>query len=372
MPSPYSGSAVPLCPVVCFADQENIIPLLLSSLHQRRNLQCTLPIVGVMYAPDVGICQVILGYQSESDRPRFYLAMAGRGAAGSSEGVFDLRSPADMFALAWSIVEIVSQLSCSYLEDNTAMGEDGPVSSVDTGSAWRADRVIRDRSWSEHFDVRFALWHGALLQLGRLSKRDAESGRESSLVREQRRERGQWQPDPVQHSVSTTRLLESKLSWKLNLEHPGIADWSLHHHALTVPFVPHGSSFAHFKFRGRLEDMFAMLYPGTSEPQYRANRPIALQSSGMPPLVSRFIRCDATAALFIATIISEVMLGAPMFLEETMPCYRTPWEELLDFPVAPGSGENEPRLAYHPLAHIKGLATTDSYSYRCASFNLTS
>ncbi|KAI1787520.1 hypothetical protein LXA43DRAFT_1098239 [Ganoderma leucocontextum] len=59
---------VPLIPVVCVADHENIIPLLCSALHQRKVLgHQDFPVLGLFRHPqDSDVFQVVIGWLEES------------------------------------------------------------------------------------------------------------------------------------------------------------------------------------------------------------------------------------------------------------------------------------------------------------------
>ncbi|KAI0631579.1 hypothetical protein C8Q77DRAFT_1127728 [Trametes polyzona] len=90
----------PLLPVICIADENNLVPLVLAALHQRLVLCYEVPVVGIMYSAATEACQVMIGWPIVG-KSELHVAVGDPGvAAERALGVFDLDSIAGSYALA--------------------------------------------------------------------------------------------------------------------------------------------------------------------------------------------------------------------------------------------------------------------------------
>ena len=56
----------PLVPMLCAADEDNIIPIMCGALTQRSHLRCDYPVVGIVYPARGSIGRILLGWSDDS------------------------------------------------------------------------------------------------------------------------------------------------------------------------------------------------------------------------------------------------------------------------------------------------------------------
>lgn len=66
-PSPFHPK--PLVPLLCVADERNIIPIVCSTLHQRRALGRDAPVVGILLPKSGSTCEVLFAWMEQEPRP---------------------------------------------------------------------------------------------------------------------------------------------------------------------------------------------------------------------------------------------------------------------------------------------------------------
>ena len=67
-PSPFYPR--PLVPLLCVGDEQNIVPLMCSALHQRRALgRADVPVVGILLPGSGSTCEVLFGWVEKGPRP---------------------------------------------------------------------------------------------------------------------------------------------------------------------------------------------------------------------------------------------------------------------------------------------------------------
>ena len=67
LPTPFYPA--PLVPLLCAADEDDILPLMCAALHQRHALGLDTPVVGLLLPRDSGVrarCEVLLGWMELS------------------------------------------------------------------------------------------------------------------------------------------------------------------------------------------------------------------------------------------------------------------------------------------------------------------
>ena len=71
---PFPFYPKPLVPVLCVADEWNIVPLMCSALHQRRMLALDVPVVGVLLSrTSPPRCEVLFGWMEREVRTGYSL-----------------------------------------------------------------------------------------------------------------------------------------------------------------------------------------------------------------------------------------------------------------------------------------------------------
>ncbi|KAK0476391.1 hypothetical protein IW261DRAFT_1609579 [Armillaria novae-zelandiae] len=98
-------------PFLCIADEENIIPLVKSTVYQRYTWRISEPVVGVMLSETGCIGRVVMGWtdgQSDSDHvlPRIRIAYSDDRCPNSSLGIYDLTDPVSTIQLAQFILSL--------------------------------------------------------------------------------------------------------------------------------------------------------------------------------------------------------------------------------------------------------------------------
>ncbi|KAK0476392.1 hypothetical protein IW261DRAFT_1609580 [Armillaria novae-zelandiae] len=98
-------------PFLCIADEENIIPLMKSTVYQRYTWRISEPVVGIMLSETGYIGRVVMGWAdgwSDSDHvlPRIRIAYSDDCCPNSSLGIYDLTDPVSTIQLAQFILSL--------------------------------------------------------------------------------------------------------------------------------------------------------------------------------------------------------------------------------------------------------------------------
>ncbi|KAI0695686.1 hypothetical protein C8T65DRAFT_743897 [Cerioporus squamosus] len=135
LPSPFYPS--PLVPLLCVANEGNIVPLMCSALYQRRVLALDVPVVGILLPRSGPLrCELLFGWVERQVRtgcslPRTHIVARNL--------VMDLQSPHDVSRLVEFLARLDPYLAQSILESRH--GVVFPAASERT-LAWRADSQL--------------------------------------------------------------------------------------------------------------------------------------------------------------------------------------------------------------------------------------
>ncbi|KAI0349813.1 hypothetical protein OH77DRAFT_1431642 [Trametes cingulata] len=256
---------VPLVPLVVVADEDDIISLMCSSLHQRRTLGVLTPVLGVAYTPTKHICCILFGWLSVDQVPATAIesswatiALPSKSATSPCEGVFDLHSPAE----ARSFILFLQQACNHLLESHTSTKLAGTgvcdSDSADMPMIWRADTVYAAHCTlqpEEQGNRRLHMWLKEINELDLSQDFDWER----HLATEVAHRHLLTRPRLTWPSVPYAWLLEAKLTKDIEFKYPGICEWSLDHHVLTLAFLPNGET--HKRFDPYIGKLFLMLHP---------------------------------------------------------------------------------------------------------------
>ncbi|KAI0349503.1 hypothetical protein OH77DRAFT_1594191 [Trametes cingulata] len=263
---------VPLIPLLCIADEADIVPLMCSSLYQRRTVGVDTPVLGVAYSPENQVFRVLLGWfthaTTRADRERSWMTIAlpPSDATSPSDGVFDLRSPLHARAFLTFLEQSFSRLLDS-MADTQHAGHSGAkltgpggcdmTQPVEALSIWRADTVYEAvcNVPPEQGGMRLHMWRKEINELD--LKQDFSWARqlaiEEACRRDMTRQRLAWPAAPCEW------LLEAKLTRDVSFKYPGICEWSLDHRVLTLAFLPDGETYK--RHQPYISKLFAMLHP---------------------------------------------------------------------------------------------------------------
>ncbi|KAI0665459.1 hypothetical protein C8Q78DRAFT_1064430 [Trametes maxima] len=257
---PSTHQTDPLVPIIYLADADNAVPLLVSSLFQRKVLGLTTPVVGILYSAKTDASYIILGRVDEDDStdkacPHFYASIPREGATCPADGVFNMRSPTDVFALARFLTLVSTRASsASWLQRS----EDKEAHNESTEFIWRADRTLEDAHIA-NVDVakRLEMWRAQVHPGSGFGDTYDVDNVETSCG-------GGSQADLLWPSTPNSWLLDSRLSTKVDIKQvAGIGEWLLDHHVFTIGFVPCGPSHKHY--RAFTDGFFYMLHPCISD-----------------------------------------------------------------------------------------------------------
>ncbi|KAI0349505.1 hypothetical protein OH77DRAFT_1432014 [Trametes cingulata] len=256
---------VPLIPLVVVADEDDIISLMCSSLHQRRTLGVLTPVLGVAYTPTRHVCRILFGWLSADRAPATAIesswatiALPSKSATSPCEGVFDLRSPAQ----ARSFILFLQQACNHLLESHTSTKLAGTgvcdSDSADMPMIWRADTVYAAHCTlqpEEQGNMRLHMWLKEINELDLNPDFDWAQHLATEVAYRDplTRSRLTWP------SVPYAWLLEAKLTKDIEFKYPGICEWSLDHHVLTLAFFPNGET--HKRYDPYIGKLFLMLHP---------------------------------------------------------------------------------------------------------------
>ncbi|KAK0476393.1 hypothetical protein IW261DRAFT_1401862 [Armillaria novae-zelandiae] len=131
-------------PFLCIADEENIIPLVKSTVYQRYTWRISEPVVGVMLSETGCIGRVVMGWtdgQSDSDHvlPRIRIAYSDDRCPNSSLGIYDLTDPVSTIQLAQFILNLRQHV------ENVVSQSSNPTFRP---ILWRSDSIQMDEDQS--------------------------------------------------------------------------------------------------------------------------------------------------------------------------------------------------------------------------------
>ncbi|TBU44894.1 hypothetical protein BD309DRAFT_761408 [Dichomitus squalens] len=154
-PSPFHPR--PLAPLLCVADESDLIPLMCSALHQRRALGLDASVVGILLPRTGSTCEVLFGWIEKELRPGRILPrvhICARGISSRILTVFDLERPYNAFC----VVQFLASLGphAEYLRAKTCRNGHGSQG----GRAWRADTYLGSKfaASGKESDERIRLW----------------------------------------------------------------------------------------------------------------------------------------------------------------------------------------------------------------------
>ncbi|RPD58269.1 hypothetical protein L227DRAFT_192463 [Lentinus tigrinus ALCF2SS1-6] len=156
-PSTFHPS--PLVPVLCLADEVNIVPLLSSALLQRRELEIIEPVVGILLPTSGSKCQVLFGWMEENTDDMHALPLIhivysdGSNPSVPGGGIFDLQHRSDLVHLVTYIADLGNQQSFNVRS---------PLSLLPNANSftvpWRADEHLGNSKDHDYSTQRIWIW----------------------------------------------------------------------------------------------------------------------------------------------------------------------------------------------------------------------
>ncbi|RPD58262.1 hypothetical protein L227DRAFT_654949 [Lentinus tigrinus ALCF2SS1-6] len=156
-PSTFHPS--PLVPVLCVADEVNIVPLLSSALLQRRELEIMEPVVGILLPTSGSKCQVLFGWMEENTDdmhalPRIHIVYSdGSNPSVPGGGIFDLQHRSDLINLVTYIADLCNQQSFNVRS---------PLPLLPNANSftvpWRADEHLGNSKDHDYSTQRIWIW----------------------------------------------------------------------------------------------------------------------------------------------------------------------------------------------------------------------
>ncbi|RPD58247.1 hypothetical protein L227DRAFT_191969 [Lentinus tigrinus ALCF2SS1-6] len=143
----------PLIPVLCVADELNLLPLMTSTLYQRRAWNLAVPVVGILLPRSSTTCKVLFGWVEGSPGPTHALPLVhilapvlGRVDA----GLFDLCVPEHLVRMTQFLAALGPYIAVPIQDSGD------PVS--DASLPWRADEYMRELAEDRGLDGRIWNW----------------------------------------------------------------------------------------------------------------------------------------------------------------------------------------------------------------------
>ncbi|KAI0695695.1 hypothetical protein C8T65DRAFT_729860 [Cerioporus squamosus] len=170
--------ARPLVPALCVADEVNLIPLMTSTLYQRRALHLSVPVVGILIPQSSTTCKILFGWVDEDPGRARVLPLVhiiapvlDRADAGS----FDVCVPEDLVQM----IRFLSSLG-PYVDTLRSSAQD--VDPLYTESLpWRADGYVCNIKPDEALKGRIWSWLGDVSNRGKKAQaKSAARSREST------------------------------------------------------------------------------------------------------------------------------------------------------------------------------------------------
>ncbi|PIL34276.1 hypothetical protein GSI_03051 [Ganoderma sinense ZZ0214-1] len=158
-PSPFHPQ--PLVPLLCVGDEQNIVPLMCSTLHQCRALgRADVPVVGILLPGSGSTCEVLFGWIEKGPRPGRTLAkihICARGLSSRIPTVFDLERPYSALCLVRFLAGLGAQAEQLRVGSQREAGSRDRAS---LGQGWRADTHFRAgfRASCDESEARIRLW----------------------------------------------------------------------------------------------------------------------------------------------------------------------------------------------------------------------
>ncbi|RPD56774.1 hypothetical protein L227DRAFT_602770 [Lentinus tigrinus ALCF2SS1-6] len=158
-PSTFHPS--PLVPVLCIADEVNIVPLLSSALLQRRELEIIEPVVGILLPAIGSECQVLFGWMEENTDgihalPRIHIVYSdGSNPSVPGGGIFDLQHRSDLVNLVTYLADLGNQ---QLFNVPSPLSLSPNANSFIIPSQWRADEHLANRKDHDYSTQRIWIW----------------------------------------------------------------------------------------------------------------------------------------------------------------------------------------------------------------------
>ncbi|KAI0695682.1 hypothetical protein C8T65DRAFT_664933 [Cerioporus squamosus] len=249
---------LPLVPILCVADEQNIIALMISAVSQRKALGMNLPVIGILYPTSGSVFSVLVAWRDDSTpAPVFHVLISIEGDL-PSVGVFDLEHSASLYSFT-EFLRLASAQVVDVLDQETRQHS---ISSFSERCAWRVDDS-RDHELESPWRVDIARWSRHVCDSAKacIWSEMSEAVAMDTLLFMQT---GSWSPERELYGEGEAALID--------LEHPGIAAWSLDYHVLTIGLNRGG--VVHAEFATVFDGIYNILYPQEVDTPLRSAVPI--------------------------------------------------------------------------------------------------
>ncbi|TFK86009.1 hypothetical protein K466DRAFT_168040 [Polyporus arcularius HHB13444] len=235
---------LPLVPILCVADEHNIVALMVSAVFQRQALGLDLPVIGILYPTTGSIISVLVAWRDDTTPVPSIRLILSMDCDLPSDGVFDLERTESLC----TFVEFLHLASVQVLADLDRDTRQHSMSSFNANCVWRMDDSRDELQSPWRVDIaRWArhVYHSASSCI-RSVRSEAESTHPMLFVK-----MGSWSPERELYDKDGAALID--------LQHPGIAAWSLDYHVLTVGINQGG--VVHDEFPTVFDGIYSLLCP---------------------------------------------------------------------------------------------------------------